>query len=194
MPVTKPRLLVLAIVAGVLLLTVLYWKTAPNGKADNSALAAAALPAALAPLKKTAAAVPAVAFTGAGGALQSLAAYKGKVVLLNLWAPWCGPCVKELPALAALAKALPPDRFAVVPVDVNRDSQSEAAAFLKSHGAAGLPAFVDSNAAVIRAFGAVGLPMTILIGKDGREIARAEGAPDWTQADGIAWLKAVAEQ
>lgn len=192
---TKPRLLVLAILAGaaVLLLAVLYGKLGPNGKA---APVPATPPAALAPFKKTepAAVVPAVAFTGAGGAAKSLSDYKGRVVLLNLWAPWCGPCVKELPALAALQKSIPADHFVVVPVDVSRDSQADAAAFLKSHGAGSLPANVDANAAVIRAFGAVGLPMTILIDKDGKEIGRAEGAPDWANPDGVAWLKAVAER
>ncbi|GAA0550383.1 thiol-disulfide isomerase/thioredoxin [Rhizomicrobium palustre] len=189
---TKPRLLVLVILGGVLLLSVLYWKMGPNGKAEASL---GAPPAALTPFKlaKTPVAVPAVAFAGAGGAVQTLSAYKGKVVLLNLWAPWCGPCVKELPALAALQKAIPAEKFVVVPVDVSRDAQPDAAAFLKSHGVATLPAYVDSNAAVIRTFGAVGLPMTILIGKDGREIGRAEGAPDWSNPEVVAWIKAVAE-
>ncbi|MDR3525754.1 MAG: TlpA disulfide reductase family protein [Rhizomicrobium sp.] len=152
-------------------------------------------PAAMAPFKKaqTAAAVPAVALNGAGGALKSLSEYKGRVVLLNLWAPWCGPCVKELPALAALQKALPSDRFVVVPVDAGRDSQAEAQAFLASHGAGSLQTYVDSNAAVMRAFSAVGLPMTILIDKDGHEIGRAEGAPDWAAPDSVAYLRSVVE-
>ena len=192
---TKPRLLVFAILAGaaVLLLVVLYGKFAPNGKAAG---VAAEPPPAMAPFKtaQTAVAVPAVAFGGAGGALKSLSEYKGRVVLLNLWAPWCGPCVKELPALAALQKALPADRFVVVPVDAGRESQAEAQAFLVSHGAGSLQTYVDSNAAVMRAFSAVGLPMTILIDKDGHEIGRAEGAPDWSAPDSVAYLRSIVER
>ncbi len=192
---TKPRLLVLAILAGaaVLLLTVLYGKIGPNGKASG---AFAEPPAAMAPFKQsqTRAAVPTVALSGAGGALKSLNEYKGRVVLLNLWAPWCGPCVKELPALAALQKVLPAAQFVVVPVDAGRESQAEAQAFLVSHGAGSLKTFVDSNAAVMRAFGAVGLPMTILIDKDGKEIGRAEGAPDWSSPETVAYLRGMVER
>jgi thiol-disulfide isomerase/thioredoxin len=193
--VTKPRLLVLAILAGaaVLLLIVLYGKMGPIGKASGPLPEP---PASLAPFKKaqTVLPVPAVAFSGAGGALKSLSEYKGRVVLLNLWAPWCGPCVKELPALAALQKALPSDRFVVLPIDAGREGQAEAQAFLAAHGAGNLQTFVDSNAAVMRTFGAVGLPMTILIDKDGKEIGRAEGAPDWSAPGSVAYLRGVVER
>lgn len=143
---------------------------------------------------KTGLVVPTVAFIGAGGGLKSLSDYKGRVVLLNLWAPWCGPCVKELPALAALQKALPPERFMVVPVDVGRESPAEAQAFLASHKAGSLQTYSDSNAAVMRAFGAVGLPMTVLIDKDGNEIGRAEGAPDWSAPDSVAYVRGLVER
>jgi thiol-disulfide isomerase/thioredoxin len=192
--VTKPRLLVLAILAGAaVLLLVLYGKMGTNGK---PAASLGEPPTVMAPFKKAQAslAVPAVAFAGAGGALKSVSEYKGRVVLLNLWAPWCGPCVKELPALAALQKTLPADRFVVVPVDVGRESQAEAQAFLAAHGAGGLKTYIDMNAAVMRAFGAVGLPMTILIDKDGNEIGRAEGAPDWSAPDSVAYLRSLVER
>jgi thiol-disulfide isomerase/thioredoxin len=183
MPVTRPRLTVIAVAAGaaLLLLGVLYWK---------SAVTVHAPPATLALLKPVPARpAPAVVFTGEDGKLHNLAEFKGRVVLVNLWAPWCGPCVKELPALAALQKALPDGKFTVVAVDVGRDSQAEAREFLNSHGAAGLHAYLDSNAALLRAFGGYGLPMSILIGKDGNEIARAEGAPDWSAPESVSYLK-----
>ena len=192
---TKPRLLVLAILAGaaVLLLSVLYGINGPKGK-PSSVLTEP--PPSMAPFKKaqTALAVPAVAVTAPGGSLKSLSEYKGRVVLLNLWATWCGPCVKELPALAVLQKNLAQDSFVVVPVNVGRESPAEAQAFLTSHGAGNLQTFGDSNAAVMRAFGAVGLPMTILIDKDGNEIGRAEGAPDWSAPDSVAYLRSLIER
>jgi thiol-disulfide isomerase/thioredoxin len=182
MPVTRSRLTVIAVAAGAaLLLGVLYWK---------SAVTVHAPPATLALLKPVAARpAPAVVFTGEDGKLHNLAEFKGRLVLVNLWAPWCGPCVKELPALAALQKALPGGHFAVVTVDVGRDSQAEARDFLKSRGAGALPANLDANAALLRAFGGYGLPMSILIGKDGNEIARAEGAPDWSAPESVSYLK-----
>jgi thiol-disulfide isomerase/thioredoxin len=182
--VTKPRLLVFATLASaaLLLLGVLYWMTASTVHAP---------PAALAPLKLAAAPqpAPAVAFTGPGGRIANLHDFKGRYVLLNLWAPWCGPCVKELPALAALQRALPADRFVVVPVDVGREGQADAQGFLAGHGAGALQTYVDSNAALLRAFGGYGLPMTALIDPEGREIAHAEGAPEWGKPESVAYLR-----
>jgi thiol-disulfide isomerase/thioredoxin len=135
-----------------------------------------------------------VVFTGADGELHTLDEFKGRLVLLNLWAPWCAPCVKELPALAALQKALPRDRFAVVAVDVGRDTMTEAGAFLADHGARTLPAYLDSNTGLFRAFGAYGLPLSILIDAKGREIARAEGPADWSAPESVRYLKRLAER
>jgi thiol-disulfide isomerase/thioredoxin len=188
MPVTRPRLTVIAVAAGaalLLLLAVLYWM---------SAVTVHAPPATLSLLKRSPARpAPVAVFSGEDGKLHSLAEFKGRLVLVNLWAPWCGPCVKELPALASLQKALPGGHFAVVTVDVSRDSQAGARDFLKSHGAGTLPANVDANAALLRAFGGYGLPMSILIDKDGNEIARAEGAPDWSAPESVSYLKWLAE-
>ena len=183
---TKPRLLVFATLTGaaLLLLAVLYWMTASTVHAP---------PASLAPLKFAAQPqrAPAVAFTGPGGKIANLHEFKGRYVLLNLWAPWCGPCVKELPALAALQRALPADRFVVVPVDVGREGQADAQGFLAGHGAGALQTYVDSEAALLRSFGGYGLPMTALIDPEGNEIARAEGAPDWAKPESVAYLRSL---
>ena len=120
--------------------------------------------------------------------------YRGRVVLLNLWASWCAPCVRELPALASLQKALPDARFAVVAVDVGRDTRGEAGAFLASHGASVLGANVDSDTSMLRAFGAYGLPVSILIDDKGREIARALGPADWSAPNSVRYLKRVSER
>ena len=151
-------------------------------------------PAALAPftLAKTPAAVPQVAFSDAAGARQSLAAFKGHYVLLNLWATWCAPCVRELPALARLKAALPGKGFAVIVVDVGRGTSADARSFLDAHNAKALDADVDSNTALLRAFGAYGLPLTVLIDPQGREIGRAVGPAAWDTPDAIAYFKTLA--
>jgi thiol-disulfide isomerase/thioredoxin len=182
--VTKPRLLIFSIAAGaaLLLLGVLYWMTATTVHAPPPSLAPLAL---VNPPRPT----PSVVFTGPAGRLRNLNDFKGRTVLLNLWAPWCGPCVKELAALAALQRSLPADRFVVIPVDVGREGQAEAQAFLNGHGAGTLITYVDSNAALLRAFGGYGLPMTALIDPEGKEIAQAEGAPDWSAPESVLWLR-----
>jgi thiol-disulfide isomerase/thioredoxin len=188
MPVTKPRFIAIAIAAGAAVLLLVLYVMTPVSVHEP--------PPSLAPLRLTEPAKPApsVVFAGAGGTLHNLGEFKGKLVLLNLWAPWCGPCVKELPALAALEKALPGERFTVVAVDVGREGQGEAAAFLKAHGAGVLGAYVDSNASLYRAFGGYGLPVSVLIDAEGNEIARAEGPAEWSDPEAVAWIKAMAER
>ncbi len=165
---------------------VLYWKrSAPV----HAALVPPASLARLAPSKP--AAVAAVSFTGTDGTRHTLAEFKGHYVLLNLWAVWCAPCVKELPALARLQAAVPKGRLEVVPVDVARGTPADAASFLKAHGAARLPAFIDADLGMMRVFGAYGLPLTVLIDDKGREVARAVGPADWDAPDAIDYFKAL---
>jgi thiol-disulfide isomerase/thioredoxin len=151
-------------------------------------------PAALAPFALAAkpSAVPAVAIGDSSGARRSLAAFRGRYVLLNLWAPWCAPCVKELPALARLKAALPKQQIAIVAVDVGRGSAADARRFLDDHDAKALDTYVDTNIALLRAFGAYGLPLTILIDPDGREIGRAIGPAAWDSKDAVAYFRALA--
>jgi thiol-disulfide isomerase/thioredoxin len=153
----------------------------------------AVMPATLAQLKsESAKAVPDVAFSDASGGRHTLSSYRGRYVLLNLWATWCAPCVKELPALAKLQGAVPPAQLSVVTVNVGRGSAGDTATFLKDHRASALPVYLDTDTAFIRAFGAFGLPLSILIDPQGREVARAVGPADWGAPDSIAYFKTLA--
>jgi thiol-disulfide isomerase/thioredoxin len=175
--------LVLAVIAAA---GVLYWKrSAPV----HAALVPPASLARLVPGKPVS--VAPVSFTGADGTRHTLAEFKGHYVLLNLWAVWCAPCVKELPALARLQASVPKTALEVVPVDVARGTPADAAAFLKAHGAAKLPAFIDADLGMMRVFGAYGLPLTVLIDDKGREVARAVGPADWDAPDAVAYFKAL---
>jgi thiol-disulfide isomerase/thioredoxin len=151
-------------------------------------------PASLAPFvaDKSPQPVPLVAFDDAKGNRVSLAGLKGRYVLLNLWAPWCAPCVKELPSLAKLQSAVPRDRLEVVAVDVGRGTVADARSFLDAHDAKVLATYVDSNLALLRAFGAYGLPLTVLIDPQGREIARALGPAEWDTPDALDYFRALA--
>jgi thiol-disulfide isomerase/thioredoxin len=131
--------------------------------------------------------IPAVAFTDARAQRLSLASFHGHYVLLNLWATWCAPCVRELPALAHLQSALP--GLTIVAVSEGQESVPETAAFLKEHGARGLAVYRDSDHAFLAAMGAFGLPLSALIGPSGRERARAIGPAGWDDPQAIAWLR-----
>jgi thiol-disulfide isomerase/thioredoxin len=183
MPRNRPLLLAIAaaVAIGAILAVVYVKRSGPVNAPDT--LTHFALTANPAPL-------PGVAFSDASGKRHTLAEFRGKTVLLNLWATWCAPCVKELPSLAKLQKAMG-DKLTVVPVDVGRDTPAEAAAFLKSHGINGLPAYLDADIALVRAFKAYGLPLTVLIGPDGKEIGRANGEADWGADESVAYLQAI---
>jgi thiol-disulfide isomerase/thioredoxin len=140
-------------------------------------------------LEPTPTAAPMVGFTGKDGNRATLASFQGRYVLLNLWATWCAPCVRELPQLARLKSAVP--GLDVLAVNVGRDDAIQTAAFLQSHGAGGLPAYRDSDVALIRAFGTVGLPFTVLLDPKGREIARAVGPCEWGAAAAISYIRAL---
>ncbi len=142
----------------------------------------------LEPLKEPAP-VPTVAFNDASGRRHTLAEFKGRYVLLNLWATWCAPCVRELPSLAGLQAAIP--GLKIVAVNVGRGSASDAAAFLKAHHAGSLPVYMDSDIALIRVFGAFGLPYSILIDPQGREVARAVGPGAWDAPDAVDYFRAL---
>jgi thiol-disulfide isomerase/thioredoxin len=138
-------------------------------------------------------AVPDAAFTDGTGVRHTLAAYRGRYVLLNLWASWCAPCVRELPALAALQKAVP--QLAVVAVDVERDvTARQAADYLREHGADGLGVYLDSDKLFIKTFKAYALPLTLLIDPDGKEIGRAEGAVEWESASSVGYFRRLREK
>jgi thiol-disulfide isomerase/thioredoxin len=136
--------------------------------------------------------IPAVAFANASGERLSLATFHGHYVLLNLWATWCAPCVKELPALAHLHRALP--ELKIVAVSEGQESAKDTAAFLKAHGAGDLGVYLDSNHAFLSAFGAFGLPLSALVAPSGLESARAIGPAEWDDPAAIAWLKAMISQ
>jgi thiol-disulfide isomerase/thioredoxin len=136
--------------------------------------------------------VPAVAFNDSKANRVSLAQFKGRYVLLNLWATWCAPCVKELPSLARLQSALPKDRLEVIAVDVGRGTAADARSFLDAHDARSLATYVDSNLALLRAFGAYGLPLTVLIDPQGREVGRALGPATWDSPESIDYFRALA--
>jgi thiol-disulfide isomerase/thioredoxin len=118
-----------------------------------------------------------------------LSEFRGRTVLLNLWAPWCAPCVRELPALAKLSRSIPPSKLVVIAVDVGRGGRDDARTFLAEHGASALVVYVDSDIALVRAFGAYGLPLSVVIDAQGREIARSIGPGEWDAPDAIAYMK-----
>lgn len=121
-------------------------------------------------------------FADAEGRPVSLADFRGKGVVLNMWATWCVPCVAEMPALAAAAAAWAADGIVVLALSSDRGGAPVVQRFYAAHGIAGLGVFLDSKGMAARAWGARGLPTTVIVGRDGLERGRVEGAVDWASA------------
>jgi len=158
--------------------------------------ASPAIPPALAALKADPAPKPAPAatFMDAAGHSVPLSAFKGHVVILNLWAIWCAPCVEELPAVAKLSAALGTGKVMVVAVNASHDDAAKVADFLKAHGAANLAVYRDPELSILTAFGSQGLPFSVVIDGKGREIARASGPMKWGDPSAIAYFKSLGAQ
>ena len=124
---------------------------------------------------------PTTPFRDADGKPVTLAAFKGHVVFLNLWATWCAPCRKEMPTLAALQKATAGKGVKVVAVSVDRDAATpQAKAFIAAN--APLAFYQEPTQALTFAFKprVEGFPTTIIYDKTGRERARVASDVDWT--------------
>lgn len=126
---------------------------------------------------------PATAFVDAGGKDVTLAAFKGRPVLVNLWATWCAPCVKELPTLDQAARAAGPNGLQVIAISQDSGPRPSVVAFLKAKGITKLEPYHDPAMAMSGALGAQVLPSSILYDAEGRELWRYVGDLDWTGAE-----------
>ncbi len=127
--------------------------------------------------------LPEVRFLDAAGKERTLADWRGKVVLLNLWATWCLPCRKEMPALDRLQREMGSDTFQVVAVSVDRTGLAGAKKFLAETKTETLALYADPTARMAATLRAAGLPATLLLDRQGREIGRLLGPAEWDGED-----------
>lgn len=129
----------------------------------------------------------ALAFDDGDGHKTTLATFKGRTVLLNLWATWCVPCRAEMPSLDKLQASRGSSTFTVVPVNVDTARLDKPRAFLKEIGATNLPFYADPSADILRSLKVAGpvsgLPTSVLVGKDGCAIAVMAGPAEWDSTD-----------
>ena len=151
---------------------------APSATRTNPPLAAR--PAAERP------AAPSFAFTDESGASHTLADFTGKVVVLNLWATWCVPCVKEMPDLDALAQRFPAAQLVVVPVSLDQGGAKVAREFLTAHGLKALPVY---NARLGDAPAVDGLPASYVLDRQGRVAWAGLGEQPWSGDAVLAMIK-----
>jgi len=139
--------------------------------------------------------VPDLAFKDAQGRDRTLADWRGRTVLLNLWATWCVPCRREMPALDALEAKLGGPDFEVVAVNIDTRNPEKPLAFLKDVGISYLSYYSDRSAHVYEdlktAGKAFGMPTTVIVDRAGCEIGNMAGPAEWASEDGVKLVSAA---
>jgi len=133
--------------------------------------------------------VPGFRFEDRDGRALTLADFAGKVVLLNIWATWCIPCREEMPALDRLQAELGSPDFAVVALSIDRGGLEAVQTFLGEIGIERLAIYLDSSGEAANTLGVIGLPATLLIDQQGREIGRLVGPAEWDSPEMVGLLR-----
>lgn len=185
---SQPRGMIARMPARLLSLVILYLLLVPRA-ASSSEEFLTKLKIASMPRNQAAAPFEMPALDGRRVASQEFA---GKVLVINFWATWCGPCKEEMPAFERLRRALDPERVAVV--TVTTDLQREGIRHFLRNLEVQLPVLFDEDQEVSRAYMVRALPTTVIIGPTGQIIGRAVGPRQWDSAEAVALMQRLSEQ
>jgi thiol-disulfide isomerase/thioredoxin len=133
--------------------------------------------------------LPEIQFENGQGESMSLAEFRGKVVLLNIWATWCTPCRREMPTLDRLQAELGGPDFEVVALSVDRQGLWVVGEFYRELGLRQLAIYVDRSGDAPRELNALGIPTTLLIDRDGNEVGRLLGPAEWDTPEMVAFIR-----
>jgi thiol-disulfide isomerase/thioredoxin len=131
---------------------------------------------------------PEISFVDLAGDTVSLAEFAGKFVLVNLWATWCEPCLREMPSLDRMQRHLG-DKITVVAISEDRGSSKTVEPFIDKLGLKSFKTYLDPKSGAGRAFKVEGLPSSFLIDREGRVLGRVEGAAEWDSPKLLGVLK-----
>jgi len=121
---------------------------------------------------------PDFTFPGLDGKMVSLADYRGKVVLVNIWATWCKPCVDEMPSMEKLYRNFKGQDFEILAVSIDAPGLKAVAPFMKKYNLT-FPALIDSEGAIKTVYGITGVPESFIIDKQGILIKKIVGPVNW---------------
>jgi len=134
------------------------------------------------------------AFVGEDGQPMNFEAFKGQYTVVNFWATWCAPCRAEMPTLEALDKAFEGKGLDVITIATGRNPQPTIDKFFAEIGVENLPKHLDPKQALARDMAVLGLPVTVVLNQDAREIARLTGDAHWDSPEAVAILTALVER
>lgn len=130
-------------------------------------------------------------FTDPTGSTHSLADSNGKLRVVNFWATWCFPCREEMPTLSALQQSLGGADFEVVTIATGFNNLTGIERFLAEAEVTNLPIFLDPDSSLGGEFGAIGLPLTVILNREGQEIARLTGGAEWDSGSAVSIINAL---
>ncbi len=133
-------------------------------------------------------------FTDPSGGTFSLSGFEGKHVLVNFWATWCAPCRKEMPMLSEIQEEFGGDAFEVVTIATGRNPLPAIDSFFAEIGVNNLPRYLDPQSTLARDMAILGLPITLILDPEGREIARMRGDAEWNSESAKAIIAALTGQ
>ena len=139
---------------------------------------------------KTGQAAPDFSFPGLDGKMVRLSDYRGKVVLVNIWATWCPPCVDEMPSMETLYQKFKGKSFEILAVSVDEAGVTAVAPFMKKHKLT-FPALIDSKATIRTTYGITGVPESFIIDKNGILIKKIIGPIDWADIEVIGFFRNI---
>ena len=132
--------------------------------------------------------VPQLGFRAKDGKDRNFSDFKGKILLVNFWATWCGPCIREMPSLLRLQKARGGSDFTVIALSQDLRGWPVVTPFLEKNDLTGLPVYVDKKTAISQGLLIKGLPTTILLDRQGRELGRLSGHAEWDSPEALALI------
>ncbi len=132
-----------------------------------------------------------ISFTDPAGNEHFLSDSDGKIRVVNFWATWCAPCREEMPALSELQTLLGGDDFQVMAIATGRNRLAGIERFNEEAGVHNLPILLDPRGTLGARFGALGLPLTVILNREGQEIARLTGGADWVSDSALEIIRAI---
>ncbi len=132
---------------------------------------------------------PETTWKDGNGKTVSLKDFDGKVVLVNFWATWCAPCVRELPSIDRLAASLDGEEFKVVAISIDRGGKPVARKMLRRLKLKNLDLYLDRENTAVREFGVRQMPTTYVFDRKGREVGKLEGAAEWDEPEAVSLVR-----
>ena len=133
---------------------------------------------------------PKFALPDLAGKMVSLADFKGKVVLLNIWATWCPPCVAEMPSMETLYQELKDEDFEIIAVSIDESGSDVVAPFMKKHKLS-FPALTDTQGTTKNLYQTTGVPESFIIDKDGIIVEKVIGPREWASPGAINYFRTL---